>query len=321
MPAIKKLSIAPFFLIGVSLLNYYLVDLFKTSDILFSIQLHILIQFGMICALLLLTSLLFILLVSIAANWIFIIPILLVSASIPVIFFSVPLGLFLAAGFSVVYLVTFFMLEQKLRTYINFQPTTLLGPSINSLSGWLILIISFAYFLNLNIEFKNKPFQIPDSLIENAMKFAPLPTELNQETTGGELNSVAPENLGVTSEQIQFLRQHPEALKQSGLDPKILDSVEQALAQSKTNGTSSPTFTTNDLIKQTLKDQLQKIIQPYTSFIPAGLAGILFITLKSISSLLSFAISPILWIIFYIFEKTGFIHYENEMREVKKMIV
>jgi len=76
-----------------------------------------------------------------------------------------------------------------------------------------------------------------------------------------------------------------------------------------------------DLIKQTVKDQLEGFLKPYLGFIPALLTIILFLTLQSLTSFINLLIYPMLWIIFYIFEKTGFIKFTIEKRPVKKMVI
>ena len=76
-----------------------------------------------------------------------------------------------------------------------------------------------------------------------------------------------------------------------------------------------------DLIKQTVKDQIQGFIKPYLGFVPAGLALLLFLTLQTITSLTNLLIYPLLWLTFYILEKAGFITFTQEMRPVKKIVI
>lgn len=54
------------------------------------------------------------------------------------------------------------------------------------------------------------------------------------------------------------------------------------------NGT--PQDLTNNLLKQTINDQFQTFLKPYTSFIPAILALLLFFTLQSLMSLINILI-------------------------------
>lgn len=77
----------------------------------------------------------------------------------------------------------------------------------------------------------------------------------------------------------------------------------------------------NDLIKQTVKDQIQGFLKPYLAFIPAILALLLFFTLQGFTSFINLLIYPLLWIIFFILEKTGFVKFVVEQRPVKKMVL
>lgn len=113
-------------------------------------------------------------------------------------------------------------------------------------------------------------FQIPDSLIDTALKMTPL---------------------DAASDQNSILTQLPVA--------ELM----------------------RDTIKQTIKDQIQGFIKPYINFIPAILTVLLFLTLQSLTSLLNILVYPLLWLIFFILEKTGFVTFTTEMRPVKKLIV
>lgn len=77
----------------------------------------------------------------------------------------------------------------------------------------------------------------------------------------------------------------------------------------------------DSLVKEALKDQIQNLIKPYLGLIPAVVAALLFFTLQALTSLVSLLIYPLLWLIFLILEKIGFVKFTTEMREVKKMVV
>lgn len=196
-------------------------------------------------------------------------------------------------------------MENKLKTYLTFEPSTIFGPSIRHLSTLLVIAISFTYFLAINKQVAQQGFQVPDSVIDTALKFSG-PQQIQSE----EL-VIQP---SLTSEQIELLKQNPDLLKQYGLDPKILDNINQP---NKNNGSSI----TQNLIKQTVKDQLNSIINPYLGIIAPVLALFLFLTLQSFTSFLGLLIYPILWLLFIILEKTGFITFTTETRPVKKMVV
>ena len=117
-------------------------------------------------------------------------------------------------------------------------------------------------------------------------------------------------------------------ISQSGFEipDSLIDAALNITNQTGSNQTSPFAIpqtlqeTANNLIKQTVKDQFQNFLKPYLSFIPAILALFLFLTLQGFTSLLNLLIYPLLWITFYILEKTGFIKFIEEMRPVKKMV-
>jgi len=130
-----------------------------------------------------------------------------------------------------------------------------------------------------------------------------------------EQNLPATQLPAISQEQIDLLKQNPDLLRQSGLDPKILDTLSQPKAA------QTPQSLTQNLVKQTVKDQIQNLIKPYQNFIPAGLTLLLFLTLQSLTSIINLLIYPLLWLAFFILEKTGFVKFETEQRPVKKLVV
>lgn len=260
MAAAKKLTFAPFFLISYFFLLYRLPAVFKSADLIFSFSSATFIQLVIIAGLIIFSSLSFVLFSSLALNWKLVLPMTLLSAILPFIFFDAAIGLILGIGIFVILLLSFLSLNQTMKTYFTFQPASIFGPSIRHLTGMLILLIAVNFFLVINKEVAQNGFQIPDSLIDAALKFAPLPQT---------------------------------------------DGVEQL----------------NELIKQTVKDQVQNLIKPYINFIPAILALLLFLTLQSLTSIINLLIYPLLWLIFLILEKSGFIKFTEEMRPVKKMLI
>ncbi|MDO8573811.1 MAG: hypothetical protein Q7R77_03605, partial [Candidatus Daviesbacteria bacterium] len=294
---LKKLIFAPFFLIILGLFFYQLTPLLESYDFIFSLSSDTLIQLITISAFVSLSSLLFTVFATIASSWKLVLPVVLIGAIISLVFLPMPLGLIFVAAIFVSLLLTYVSLDNALKSYLTFQPSTLLGPSIKHLSGFLILSFCLVFFLTTSRIIAQNGFQIPDTLIDTALKMTPLPTEQAQLPT-------------INPDQLELLKQNPNLLKQSGLDPKILDTLNQA-----------PADLIKDTIKQTVKDQIQGFIKPYQSFIPAILAVLLFLTLQSLTSILNLLVPPLLWLIFLILEKTGFIKFETEQRTVKKMVV
>lgn len=102
---------------------------------------------------------------------------------------------------------------------------------------------------------------------------------------------------------------------------QIPDSLINASLNLTPIKSDTPKNLTNNLVKQAVKDQFQNLIKPYSSFISPILALLLFFTLQGLTSLINLLIYPLLWLTFYILEKTGFVYFETETREVKKLVV
>lgn len=305
MVYIKKLILAPLFLTIFASLIYQINPFFTSYDFIFSLSLDTLIQLVAVAILISVSSVLFSLFVTLASNWKLTLPVSIISAAIPFAFAPSALALILAVAIFVSLLLININLDNALKSYLNFQPTSILGPSVRHLSGFLILSFCLVYFFSANKVISQKGFQIPDSLIDTALSISQ--PQLSQPETSQP-------QLSISQEQLELLKKNPEALKQYGLDPKILDT----LNQEKSN---SPEDLTKDLIKQTVKDQMQNFIKPYLNFVPAVLALLLFLTLQSLTSILNLLIYPLLWLTFLILEKTGFVKFEVEQRQVKKLVV
>lgn len=184
---------------------------------------------------------------------------------------------------------------------------SLLSPIVKQVTGILILLLSLGFYLSVNQKIAQNGFEIPDSLIDTALKVS----QPSIPVQGFKYDKTLMAQ--ITPDQLELLKKNPELLKQYGIDPKTLDSLPVSV--------STPDLNTTAMIKPLVKDQLQNIIKPYQNFIAPILALLFFLTLQSLTALLGLFISPILWLIFLLLEKTNFIHFETEMREVKKLVV
>lgn len=307
MLVLKKLIFAPFFLIFFALLLSQLSLLLESSDFIFSISANSLIQLITISLFIMLTSFSFVLFASFSQDWKYFLIVGVLATIITFFFLEPGLAIVLAVVFLVSLLITFINLDTTLKTYVNFAPNSLFGPAMRHLGGLLILSICVVYFFSSNKVVAEKGFLIPDSLIDSAIKLSgsQLP---NPESSPTSLSQISPE-------QLELLRQNPALLKQSGIDPKILDTI------GKPTQNLAPQDLANNLIKQTVKTQVQDLIKPYTGFVPAILAVLLFLSLQSVISLINLLVYPLLWIVFYVLEKSGFIKFTEESRLVKKMVM
>jgi len=288
-------------------LIFRLNPLLGSYDFIFSLSLDSLNLFVFLSSLILLSALTFVLFAILAADWRLILPVAILASILPILFLPSSLAIFLTAGILISLLIIYFTLDKTLRTYITFDPFPLFGPSIRNLSFLLILVFSLGYYLSINPIIQQQGFQIPETLLESALKFIPK-NQLQESKTQPQIQ--------ITKEQIELLKQNPEALRQYGLDPAILDTLDQTA-----NKAATPAQLTDEFLKQTVKSQLNQLIQPYIDYLPIALALLFFITFQTISAFLNIFIYPLLWMIFYILEKSGFIKFTVEQRPVKKMVV
>lgn len=317
MVYLKKLFFFPFFLAFFATFLFFLGPLLNIDNV-FITSLESLQKILLLLLILLLTSISFTIFAAISSDWKIIIASVLVSSLIPFIFFPIRIGTILGLGFLISALLTCFLLNQKLKTYLTFQPTVLLSPSVKQLAAFLVIISSLAYYLTISAQIKEKGFEIPDSLIDTAIKLS-MP---QAEVKGARYLAQ------ITPEQLEFLKQNPDLLRQQGIDPSLLEQIStqtQTPQKLKPNQSSTPTLqipnSTGDITKKLIKNQFNRLLEPYLNYIPIILSTLFFITLHSAMYFLSLLISPLIWLIFYILEKTNFIKYEKEMREVKKMVV
>lgn len=302
----KKFSFAPIFLIIFITLLYQLTPLLSSYEFIFSLSLATLIQLIVISAFFSLSSLSFTVFATLADDWKLVLPIAIISPLLTFVFVPPALAVILAVAAFVSFLLTFLSLNSSLKGYLTFEPNKLLGPSIRHLSGFLILSFCLVYFFSSSKIIAQKGFEIPDSLIDTALKVAsPQIPDIQNVTTPLPT---------VPQDQLEMLKKNPELLKQYDLDPSVLDSLNQSQSAKSQNPV-------NSLIKQTVKSQIDGFIKPYLSFVPAVLTILLFFILQSIVSLINLLIYPILWLIFKILEQTGFVKFEIAMREVKKLVV
>lgn len=344
MPTLKKLIFAvPFF----GLLYFFFFQIspfFSDFGLMFNFELSILYKILATLASLGFACLMFVLFAALANDRKIVLPVGLLASFIPLLVFPNMYGAILMAGLIGVFPLSFFLLENRLKTYVNFSSTALFVPAIKSLATLILLVTSIAFYFSVDATIKRDGFKIPEALIDTALKFS-MPSENVQ---GVQIAQVP----NLTQEQIDFLRQNPDLLKQYGLDPSILNPASQnsqnqntqtpasssapsgsgqstgSSAQPKTSKPTSttstpksPTSTSNDFIKGLVQAQFQKIIDPYIPYIAPTLALIFFVTFQSLFSLMAIFLPLIISLTFAVFEKTGFVKFEKEMREVKKLVV
>lgn len=301
MQIYKKLTFAPLFLISLVFVFYQYSQILRSPFMIFSFGMDQLTQILILVGSVIFSGLFFALFVGLAMDIRFVLGFALISALIPFLFLNFTIAIFTSLALLTVLAVVYPVLVNKLKSYLTFLPTTLFLPSIKQFGSFLILILAFGYFLSINADIKKNGFKIPESLIDAAINLNPQTKNLEESSLG---------NFKLDQAQIDQLKKNPQLLKQYGLDIKDLEKLQIPGVN------SSQSF-----LKTTLSKQFDKMLEPYIGFIPAVLALIFFFSLQSLFTLLSVLLVPLVWIIFYVLEKTGFIHFTTEMREVKKMVV
>ncbi len=174
----------------------------------------------------------------------------------------------------------------------------------------MALVIAILYFLSAGQIVQEKGVKIFDPLIDSTNSlFNPLP---DSQTTTPEQSKAK------IQAEIDKLKNNPELIKLYGIDPKTLSDPGQVNAvinrvQEKIGVNSSQA----DLIK----GLAHSMIQPYLGFVAPILAILTFFAITSSVSLLSLLLPVLLWATFSLLKSTGFIKFETEMREVKKLVV
>lgn len=299
---IKKLIFAPIFLIVFAFFCLQLGITLAIPNLALSFGLSTLIQLLVLTAVTMLASLFFVVFAVLAFDWRVVGPLSLLASILFFIFFTPLTGLIGAMLILALLCSIYLMLEQKLKSYLDFKPTVLFKSSIKNLAWFLILISALAYYFVISNDISKNGFALPDSLIDTSLKFMPASTTLEQ----------TPQLPQIPPEQLDALKKNPQLLKQYGLDPNLLDQY------SKQQSATPPA--TESPVKKLIKEQLQTMIKPYERFIAPVLAILFYFSLTFFLSIFSIFISPLVWLTFWILRKSGFIKFVEEQRTIKKMV-
>jgi hypothetical protein len=331
MQLFKKLFFAfPFLIFFFLMLLAFKPLIEKYYQIFFSFDLQSLFVFIILTALVVLSSIFYVTFIVISQKWEYVIPTIVIASLMPILIVPINLGIVLMLGFLIVLSLIYYQIIFKLKSYINFDPKTLLSPFIKSLNLLIILVITVTLFFYLNTEVKNNGFKLPDSVFNMALKISM--SGLKQQasiisspsTKVGNQTTNKSQSFSLTKEQLDLLKQNPELLKQYGIDPSVLNdpallsSVKVGETQNSEIGMVEPN---NDLMKIILKDQFQKIIQPYMKFIPLFLIMLFFFSITFFLSIISLIVTPFVALLFNLLKQTGFVKYEQVMTPVDKLIV
>lgn len=298
MGILKKLFFAPFFLLFfflfASQLNLFIQDpyfLLNTSS-------EALVQSLLFLSFLLFSSLFFVIFTVLSSDFRIVLPVIFIASALALPFTFFPQNLLLVGGFFLAFCLIYLLVARKLASYLLFQPTTLFIPLMKQVAVLSILVVAVNLYLVAENEVKENGLQLPKSLLEASASFG-----LNQGLSQNEPF--------IPPQQLELLKQDPQALKQYGLDPSVLETL----------SSGNQPATAQNTMMALVEKQITSFLKPYLPLIPAFLAGLFFLTFYSAVSFFSFILLFFTWFIFWILEKTGFIKFEVETREVKKLVV
>ena len=327
MPILKKLVFIPLALVlFATSIFFYQQILRQYLDVFFKPYGGI-IEFGILAAIILVTSLSWIIFMSFSQSFKYLIVPLLISALIPFLLLQSNVGLIIGGVYALGLLTTFFNLQTNLKTYINFKPTELLIPAIKLLNTFTLIPFSLGYYFYVNTIIQTQGFKLPETLIDWAIDLSLQGQTQNPQVLGKKYLAQIPT---LTQEQIDLLKQNPQILEAYGLDAADLDEFipgapsNEPISPNQNAVSITPTLpgaNLKDVLKAQITDSIESMLKPYHYAIPVVLAFMFYSLSSLILWLLSFFLSPIISLLFLIFDKSGFVTYQKEMREVKKMII
>lgn len=333
MSFVKKLIFAPVFLILITTVSYFYQQILSKYLEVFFGSYGGLSEFALIAMPLVFASLCFALFVTFTQDFKYALILSIITALIPFLFLPTSLSLIIATGLIISLMVSYINLQINLRSYINFQPTVLLITPIKMLNTFLLITLAAGFYLHTNSIIQKEGFKIPDPLIDWAVSMSMSSAGMNFK---GDKHSLIPRTLGnrqylaqaLTSEQIELLKQNPGVLNQYGLKPEDLDALVPATTPKKSSGSEPilqtiplPSGNLKDVLKNQINSMIDQTLKPYMFVIPILLAFMFYSLASLIMWFISLFLSPLISLIFYVFEKTGFVKFEKEMREVKKIVI
>jgi ABC-type multidrug transport system fused ATPase/permease subunit len=320
MPVVKKLIFAPLCIVLVlTLLFFYKPFLEKYLNI-FLAEYGGVFEFGLLALIISITGISYCLYLAFTQNIKYSLIFAFIASITPFLFFPPSLALVIGIGMFASFLVVHFTLQSNLKTYVNFQPTALLSGPVKTFNSLLLLSLAFGFFLNTNSIIKSQGFSIPEEVIEWA-------TDLSIKQSGIEVKGEKYLAQSLTPEQLELLQQNPEVLEQFGVSIDDVnqfvqdDGIEKNQEAVKIVPSVKDNFSIKDKVKAQIRNTLEEMIKPYLFAIPFILAFLFYSISGFYLWLISLLINPLIILLFYIFEKSGFIKYQKEVREIKKMVI
>ena len=358
MVPVKKLLFAPIYLVSLAALLYSLPTILTPYIELFNFDSSQLTSLILVGCLMGISAILFVTFATLASQLIYVAPVIAVSSLLSLFLFAGEGKIIVSSGLIISQLIAYLLLRQKLKIYLSFNAASLLLPAAKNLIWLWAITFSVVYFMMVKADIDQNGVQIPDHLIDRAIQLTGTnPSDLSSSNIKGLLENpeiiqqllpvitnsagasesspqTTPANttdtkstspsassspstqqtekpsIKLTPEQKELLKNNPEILKQYGIDPEVLNVL----------GAETSNNPLNDYIHQTVRDQFDNLLKPYLGFIPGLLAILFYFSLSSISGLLMWLGGPILWLLFFVLEKTGVISFKTETKEVQMLV-
>lgn len=324
MHVIKKYVFLPLAVLALAGFIFFYLPFVNNPMLMFSFGYDILQQTILAVVMILLFSMLFSIYTMLANEPKFAVPGLILLGIVPFLLLEPISAVIAATGLFIVMAFTYFGLRRAMQTYVTFNPTAILLPLISSLSTLTLIVFTIPYYLSAQTFIQKKGIVIPEQILDVAISAA----TQNKDQTLVVDSQVDQPQLGtlptLTKEQIETLKTRPDVLAQFGLSEKDLDMVMQTQTKQSQAGASPQEiqqYSTNEIVKASLKKQMDNMLQPYKPMIPLVLALLFYVSLQTLASLGKILLNPLIWALFIILEKTKFITFTTETREVKKLVV
>lgn len=315
----KKLLFAPLFLSFLVILSYlFRVVLNKHLDIFFGAW-GGLYEVGLIAIVMILASLTYCLYVTFTQDIKYYLVLAILGSLTAFTFLKPSLAIVAGIGFFVSLSIVYFTLLSNLKTYINFQPVNLLSSPIKTLNTLLLLSLTLVFYFHSNSIIQTQGFKIPEPIIDWAIDLSM--QDANIPVRGEKYLAQLPT---ISQDQLDLLKQNPQVLEQFGINPADLDAITPSTqTQSPVQSTlqNIPGVNLRDAVKSQINASLDQVIKPYLFAIPMFLAFLFYSLGSFVLWILSIFLSPTILLIFSILEKSGFIRFDKEMREVKKIVI
>jgi hypothetical protein len=299
MSLLKKLLFAPLFLISLTAFFYLAKPILDPTAVLLSLDWSAFWQLTFITLALVLAGFFYVVFCTFAQNWKLVVPVTIIAAAIPFLFFPTLINEIFAVGILITYFLIYAILTSHLQNYLSFQPNVILNSPIRNSATLIIVFFSIASFMVMKANIDKNGVQIPDQVLNTI-----------QQVMMQSMNPADADTPLLTPEACAVLKTNPELLLQKGVTQDQLELIDPQSCKLSQTG-----------LQKKMKEQATAIVSPYAKIIPYIMAFTLFLTLTSVAAILNIFLPFLIWATFSLLKAIGYFKFKTEMREVKKLEV